>query len=174
MAPVAAKLGGSSAIILQSSGKVVRSATFSFARTISWIALALGKRAWESFWSGLLINVPEKASRADMKNLSGASLEFCQFPTQPPQFAKAAFEFVDVAEYQIAAVRAAHAAINVSEYIRNDRFFGAEQITYFVIAQPARDQEHRLEFHWCQQARQRALSGFVLGEVDGHADWSSG
>jgi hypothetical protein len=92
--------------------------------------------------------VLDYASGVDMKNLSGASLKFCQFPPQPAKVLKAAFYFVDVTEHQITAVRVARAAIDISEYVRNNEVRGAEQITYLAIAQPARDQKHCLELHW--------------------------
>jgi hypothetical protein len=99
-----------------------------------------------------------------LKNLSGASLKFCQFPPQPAKVPKAAFYFVHVTENQIAAIRASRAAIDIPEYVRNDWFCGTEQITYLAIAQPARDQEHCLELHWRQETRQRVLDGFAREE----------
>jgi hypothetical protein len=60
-----------------------------------------------------------------MKNLSGACLKCCQFPSQPAKFQKAAFYFVNVPEQQFAAVPTACAIINIVEYVLNNGLRGA-------------------------------------------------
>ncbi len=87
-----------------------------------------------------------------MKNLCGASLKFCQFPSQPAKIQKAAPYFVDIPERQFHPVPATCAIINVPEDVLNNVFRCAEKLAYLAILQAARDQERRPELHWCQES----------------------
>jgi hypothetical protein len=86
-----------------------------------------------------------------MMILRDASLKFCQFPSQPSQFQEAACYFTQIPAQEFAAIPAARAIISIPESVLNDRFRGAKDLTYFAIPQAVREQEHRLELHWCQE-----------------------
>lgn len=86
-----------------------------------------------------------------MKILCDASLKFCQFPSQPSKFQNAVRYFTEVPTHEFAAIPAARANIGIPECVLNDLFCGAKDLSYLAVPQAVREQEHRLELHWCQE-----------------------
>jgi hypothetical protein len=98
--------------------------------------------------SGSSVDMPEWKN---MKILRGASLNFCQFSSQPSQVQKAVRYFPKVPAHEFAAIPAACATISIPECVPNDRFGGAKDLSYLAISQAVCDHEHRLELHWRQE-----------------------
>jgi hypothetical protein len=86
-----------------------------------------------------------------MKIPCGASLKFCQFPSQSAKFQNAAFYFTKILAHQFAAIPAIGAFIYIPEDVPNYRFRRTKELSYLPILPATRDQEHRLELHWVQE-----------------------
>jgi len=86
-----------------------------------------------------------------MRILCGASLKFCQFPSQSAKFQKTAFYFTEIPAHQFFASPATGAFIDIPEHVPNYLFRRTKKLCYLTILPATRDQEHGLELHWVQE-----------------------
>jgi len=86
-----------------------------------------------------------------MKIPCGASLKFCQFPSQSAKVQNTTFYFTEIPAYEFAAILAIGAFIDIPEDVPNYPFRRTKELSYLPILPATRDQEHRLELHCVQE-----------------------